>query len=164
MGGSVMAGCWKCDYGVGGMTGVGMLYPHIYDKTYLPNAKAGKFGKCVQRFLEEHPEGAVNFDLVVKRCEDCGEMRIDFDLGMYLPAEKPIPEDEYYEDPRRLYYPYDKQYVLYKPFDARCGKCHGRHIRVYTEQEFIDAVEAGEIRCPRCGEPIFGGPGIIDWD
>ena len=75
MGGSVMAFCPKCKYEFEGRTGTGMAYQELYNDTYLPNAKAGKYGKCVQRFLEEHPEGAVNFDLVVKRCEDCGEMR-----------------------------------------------------------------------------------------
>ena len=56
--------CKKCGYTISVNLGVGFMFPRVYEET-LENAKTGKLGRNVQQFLKDHPDGALDCELVL---------------------------------------------------------------------------------------------------
>ena len=79
--------CKKCGYELKPHLGVGFLFPKVYQET-IEAAKEGQYGKMVQEFLEEHPDGALNCDEVLLQCIECGDLQTGKDLSMYVPKQR----------------------------------------------------------------------------
>lgn len=78
--------CNKCGYEFSPLIGMGLLYPTVCEEN-MKKVKKGKFGERLKKFMEEHPEGKIDFKYVAVQCEDCGYYDCVMDLGMYLPNE-----------------------------------------------------------------------------
>ena len=63
--------CNKCGYELNAWTGVGYIYPTVCKET-TEQAKKGELGEELKKFFEEHPDGKINCEKVLVRCEDCG--------------------------------------------------------------------------------------------
>ena len=118
-----------------------------------------------EAFFAEHPEGAINAEVVVGRCKKCGKYESFPNLSMYLPInveenEKgrwsvPVPsEGAAYVAPWDL----EESYKLYATYQHKCKSCGG-DMDILTEK---DLVESGII-CPECGKTIECGANIM-WD
>ncbi len=64
--------CPKCRYTVELKLGVGFAYPRVYAHTQA-EGKRGNLGDDVKEFLIHHPDGVLNPELTIARCEKCGE-------------------------------------------------------------------------------------------
>ncbi len=154
--------CNKCWYSYSCKEGIGFMFPMVYKET-VEKAKAGKMGKKLKTFFEEHPDGAINAEYVTLYCEKCGDLRNKMDLTMYIPkgekprmspnarwsvafphqAEKYVMSDEL-----------EEFYEKYEDYPHKCGKCRGK-MRVVKEGEIL--------HCPKCNEPLEISEEIM-WD
>ena len=167
--------CRNCGYEFSANLGVGFMFPMAYQGT-MEAGKAGKLGKEVKQFLEEHPDGVLDCDIVVLQCSECGELGRAPDLSMYVPGEhSPVPssgnwsgsfphEGISYVAPWEL-----DQYTLVKRYDHRCGKCKGK-MKIIKEKELEKLIRSAgsgdhptKIPCPRCKQPLWLGE-MLMWD
>ena len=145
--------CRKCGFEFTSMRGVGFLFPTVYQET-LAKAKEGELGKEIKKFLEEHPDGAINVDRVSLCCDDCGDLVGGNDLGMYVP-EKEMPLSDGNSRwcvaiPQKgisyvTSWDLDKYYTKYADYPHVCQKCKGR-MHIVKESEAL--------QCPKCKEPL----------
>ena len=84
MGQNLSLKCSCCDYEIGISLGVGFFFPMLYEET-IKEIKEGKLGKTLYRFLEEHPDGAVDCERAVLQCETCGALKQGMNFSMYIP-------------------------------------------------------------------------------
>ena len=82
--------CKKCGFMFRAFTGAGLDFPFVYDET-VQKAKDGELGVEIQKFFDEHPDGAINADYVTLCCDECGELFTGQDLTMYVPKMKKPP-------------------------------------------------------------------------
>ncbi len=165
--------CKKCGYTISVNLGIGFMFPRVYEET-LENAKAGKLGRNVQQFLKDHPDGALDCDLVLLQCKYCGNYDCGMDLSMYLPKEPAdrkqkgiwstaFPGDNYlYVSPREL----KESYIPFASYQHTCGKC-GKDMTVIKEREIDQGVFSPEqnchLLCPKCKIPLSYDD-IVMWD
>ena len=173
MGTSIEMECNNCHFSFEAFLGIGFRFPQVYQDT-INAAKEGKFGEIVQSFLLEHPDGALNCNMVLLQCTSCDELDKSRDLSMYIPKDKPATHDGIwsvafpyknasYESPRDL----KDHYRLIKSYDHICRKCGGK-MRPITEENLTP--ESYEpygipvnVNCPKCHKPMtIGGYGM--WD
>ena len=154
----------KCGYSFTPFLGVGFMFVQQYNDV-KESAIKGEFGEELKAFFAEHPEGAINAEVVVGRCKKCGKYESFPNLSMYLPInveenEKgrwsvPVPsEGAAYVAPWDL----EESYKLYETYQHKCKSCGG-DMDILTEK---DLVESGII-CPECGKTIECGANIM-WD
>ena len=154
----------KCGYSFTPYLGVGFMFPSVYRET-VEAARKGKLGRELETFFSEHPDGAIDAEVVTLRCKKCGKYKSAENLAMYLPNGKErkekgrwsvamVFEDEDYVDPSEL----QECYKLYAEYPHKCDSCGG-------EMEIIseDELEKNGITCPGCGRKIKSEPGIM-WD
>ena len=153
--------CPKCGYGFRRKTGIGMMFPQVYQET-VEKAKEGKFGKEIQDFFRDHPDGAIDAESVTLCCEACGCLGTDKDLTMYIPKKRSILPDIGTKDEGGSERSYVMRYELvefyekYADYPHKCGKCGGK-MRVIDSEE--------ELECPVCRVPLEMDPsGLIMWD
>ncbi len=79
--------CKKCGYSFSARTGVGYLFPTVYEDT-VKQSKEGKLGKEIKDFFHDHPDGVINAEDVTLCCNECGHLFTGQDLTMYLPKRK----------------------------------------------------------------------------
>ena len=167
--------CKKCGYELKAHLGVGFLFPKVYQET-VEAAKTGQYGKTVQAFMEEHPDGVLNCDNVLLQCTECGELETEKDLSMYTPK----PDVETKETGRwsvafpfkgALYMaPWDlDKYDLVCHYKHLCKKC-GAEMKTVTEEEMekqfgkmFCGAQKTSFACPKCGEYLWN-VGDIMWD
>ena len=163
--------CTKCDYSFTASLGVGMVFPMVYSET-VEKAKLGKLGRSLQRFLQDHPEGAIDCANYIIRCPKCGELRCGPGLDMYVPRKGQDPateqqgiwstampfEDESYVLPWDL----EELYDLFARYPHRCGRCKGAAV-IVGEEAFEHEIANGNVMCPCCGSPLESY-GAFDWD
>ena len=122
-------------------------------------AKSGKLGKRYQQFLEEHPDGSLNAEVVFLQCTECGVLKCGPDLSMYI-------RNPDYVSPMEL--ERENTYTLYAPGHI-CRKC-GKPMRSITDNE-LSQVKYGsgadggqtDVSCPKCREPLWID-GVLFWD
>jgi len=167
--------CRKCRYLFEVYFGVGFNFPLVYQKT-INAAKEGKLGRDLQDFLSEHPDGALDCELVMLQCTSCDRLECDKDLSMYIPADEPVTHEGIWSVAQPLedvpyIAPWDLQeyYRLMKPFEHICEKC-GNRMRVIKEkdlapmnQETGKSRAAANVNCPKCHKPMTIG-GYSMWD
>ena len=141
-------------------------------------AKSGKLGKRYQQFLEEHPDGSLNSEVVFLQCTECGVLKCGPDLSMYI-RNPDVPrgergrwsgaapfEEADYVSPLEL--ERENTYTLYAPGHI-CRKC-GKPMRSITDNE-LSQVKYGsgadggqtDVSCPKCREPLWID-GVLFWD
>ena len=155
--------------------GVGFLFPKVYQET-IEAAKEGQYGKMVQEFLEEHPDGALNCDEVLLQCIECGDLQTGKDLSMYVPKQRTESKESgrwsvaFPFESATYVAPWDlEDYELICRYEHQCKKC-GSKMRVITEKEikkklgdfFFDEQQT-EFACPKCRELLWN-VGDIRWD
>lgn len=140
--------------------GVGFLFPKLY-ADIMDGIRKGKFGKTTQRFLEEHPDGAIDCERTVCICKNCGTLKQAVNLDMYIPKpgyEQPkhdiwsgaFPfEGASYVDKSDL----KEEYELYQHYPHRCPKCR-KTMRTLCANEFLWKIENKELKCPICGSTL----------
>ena len=154
----------KCGYSFRPSLGVGFLFPTQYQK-HRKSAQEGTLGKELKDFFSEHPDGAIDVENVVTKCEKCGRYTCVPNLSMYLPKtnEKKQKgrwstaiqaEGEEYVDPWELH----ESYSLFARYQHTCESCGGK-MDVIQE----DALMKDGITCPECGRSILCDNTIM-WD
>ena len=86
MGSGKVFHCNACGEEFSAMTGVGMVFPSIYEET-VQDIRSGEYGEDWKKFFEEHPDGVVNCEKEPLICEECGVPKCEMNLSLYLPKE-----------------------------------------------------------------------------
>ncbi len=140
--------CPSCGYAADIMLGVGFFYSMVYMET-MESARSGKLGEDLKQFLVEHPNGVINPELRLVRCEKCGEYSSVPDLTMYLPRKDANPKRTKGRwsvavpaTGMKYVYNFD-EYDVYKPFQHRCGKCQGKAVILHDP-------DVMKLECPHC--------------
>ncbi len=155
--------CHKCGYKFNQMNGIGFLFPVVYAET-VQQAKDGELGTQIQKFFEEHPDGAVNAENVTLCCNSCGTLVTGQDLTMYIPKKDcyskgentkwsvgvPLEGSKCFTADELIDY-----FEEYAKYPHKCKKCNGQ-MRVLREDE--------ELVCPECKSPLSPTADIIMWD
>ena len=173
--------CDKCGHEVHASWGAGFLFPQVYIDT-IRQIKEGKHGPLIKSFIEEHPDGAVNAETTLARCDECGHYENVQDLTMY------IPQNGYKRvvDPERIWstsayfkgadyiarYELEDHYIEYKKYPHKCKCCNGNMSIIPLTSYSADSTgrdvdeidsEIKEIECPVCGEKMIV-MSFINWD
>lgn len=131
--------CKKCNYLFHAATGVGFLFPQVYKET-LDKAKNGELGPELEIFFKEHKDGAIDASNTVLCCEDCGTLRNEMDLTMYVP-KKELPEKLNYVMSGDL----EEFYMEYSKYPHKCEECGGNMQVVKDKSKIV---------CPTCKIPL----------
>ena len=177
--------CEICGYKVSARWGNGFLYPTVYQET-VKDMTSGKHGFIAKVFFEEHPDGAINAELTLARCDNCGYYDNVKDLTMYVPKKGYVKT----EDPESIWSsaaPFkgadyvsptdlEKNYIPYQKYPHKCNCCGGdlNIIPLYTYQPDPNGRGADELSAQLESElqeiisPVCKGKMIplefIDWD
>ncbi len=157
--------------------GCGFLFPKVYEET-IKKAKKGELGKQIQSFLEKNPDGVIDCDKVLLRCDHCGLLFTDLDLAMYNPSQQYEPEPKpfwsiacrfegaEYVTKREL----EDHYDLVERYEHICPKCHAvMDVITMAEMEkkmrraFQNEDQMSDIPCPECKKPLQL-TGFMNWD
>lgn len=164
--------CTKCNYSFTAYIGVGFAFPTVYKET-MEAAHKGELGDKIQQFVRTHPEGAINCENSIIRCNRCGDLICGPNLNMYLPKEDYTPasaqqgqwsvakpyEEADYVTPWEL----REHYKLTAKYPHHCEKC-GSSAYVISENTLARRITEGSIVCPCCENPMFVEGGVIMWD
>ena len=61
--------CTHCNCKITARWGKGFKYPLVYQET-IQGMKEGRYGDVAKAFLDEHPDGAVNAEETLARCDN----------------------------------------------------------------------------------------------
>jgi len=177
--------CPRCGSKVSAVWGSGFKYPLVYQET-VQGIKEGQYDEVSKIFLKEHPDGAINAEKTLARCEKCGNYDNVQDLTMFIPKEGYI----HTIDPNQIWStsahfkgadyvsPYDLSihYIEFKRYPHKCKRCGGAmHIIPFYSysidpkgrgvEEICKQIESGirSIECPECGEDMVVLE-FVDWD
>ena len=185
MGRGIEFTCSKCGHIVTASWGCGFLFPKVYSET-VKKIKDNKLGPEIKAFLDEHPDGAINAEETLARCNECGKYDNVQDLTMFVPREVYVKEDS----PEGIWSfaapfvgaeyvtPYDLRtgYIEYQKYSHKCKCCGGKMsiIPLHSYQpdpegEWIEEMQKKsectitEIECPVCGGKMIAA-NLIMWD
>ena len=133
--------CKNCGHNLKFYFGIGGMYPQTYQEV-LNDALIGKFGKDIQKFLIDNPEGVIDVSRVLANCENCGHHEMVRDLSMYLPKENFVRAENY-----PLPFEFEKNYIQAKKFHHKCSYC-GESVQIITEKNFLQTEI--KLQCPNC--------------
>ena len=139
----------KCGYSFTPILGVGYLFPQVY-QDLKKSAIAGELGEELKTFFTEHPEGAIDAETVVARCQKCGKYECVTNLSMYLPKDNaeavvmPFEGEEYVTS-----WDLRESYELYAKYQHKCKSC-GSDMDIIDEED----IRNNGIICPKCGKTI----------
>ena len=156
MGQGYVLKCSKCRYSLTVELGGGFMMPQITNET-IEKMKSGAYGEKARKFFEENPDGTVDCDYVLLRCEKCGTLKVDMDLSLYKRKESASGKD------LPWYMPDPEYYVKAEDFDHKCKKCGCSMHVVDTSDDFFEKIENGEINCPVCHGNLYIA-NILMWD
>lgn len=163
MGSGVGFKCSKCGKRYHANTGIGFMFPTVY-KEKLAEVKAGKYGQEWKDLALSEKLVAVDAELYLYMCKECGHWEVDYGLSLYAPndpdeiakeqfGEKTV--EEWGEVPYVM--DFDKYHIL-KRYIHKCEKCGGLMHKATREEE-------NNLPCPDCGgSPEEGYLDIINWD
>ena len=161
--------CNRCGYETTIDLGVGFLYAQLYIET-IDRIRKGQLGETLQRFLQEHPDGAIDCEWIALKCENCGTLKDELSLDMYIPkpgCTQPqhrirstvFPfEDASYVNESDL----QKNYDLYEHYPHRCPGC-GNRMQTLDLKEFERQLNKHRLHCPNCKAKIKKAS-ILLWD
>lgn len=165
--------CYKCGYDRN--IGAGSSF---FDPSYEELQEAGKrgeYGVYIREFLVEHPDGVIDFENVIVKCEKCKEFYTVTFYKMLIPKDsaKHIPkESKKWQDIVRTIisnvFPFLKSYVdltpdsdskyqVYDEFLEHCGIC-GSSMEIILDEAIITFFILLS-SCPHCGRRFL----IVKW-
>ena len=86
--------CSKCGFSFMESTGIGFLFPVVYEET-VQKAKSGELGEVIKTFFDKHTNGEINAEKVTLCCDACGHIVQGQDLTMYVPNDECYKEIEH---------------------------------------------------------------------
>ncbi len=170
MGSSYGCKCNKCGYQIYADLGVGFLFPKLYNET-VQEMKEGKHGAKAAEFFEAFPDGAIDYDLTLAKCSECGEMFEVTSMNMYVLKEgHSVPSSKgrrwstaapFYETEYITTMDLKEHYELFERFVYEFPKCG-------AAAETIDNVEKlimdEKLKCSKCNEGIMVINDFAYWD
>lgn len=167
MGKGYTISCGACGFHEIYYLGVGFAYPKVFASVMM-QARRGRFGKDLKRFLKTNPKAAVDPTMVLVYCPKCHYLGREPKLTGYLPN----PGYKISKVPKRMWssaFPaYDVDYVSPSDFKAHytvgfqynhvCEKCNSSLV-VIDESE----VTQRTYLCPECGDELTVSQNIM-WD
>ncbi len=155
--------CRHCGYEYTAYTGIGFLFPEVYEET-VREIRKGNFGLPWKELFENTPGAAVNAGMELYVCTGCGLLSAEQNLSVYEPkdpnlskihttrfaAAYPAVGGEYVT-PHEL----ERDYLLVQAFPHKCLEC-GERMRRYTANEIPE--------CPKCRQERMEPSGEILWD
>lgn len=151
MGSGIVLKCKSCGERFSAMTGIGMIFPTIYEET-VQTIRSGEYGEDWKKFFEEHPDGVVNCENELLICEECGVPKSEMNLSLYLPKEgaKDLPEHPFGDG--------FKKFTLYAKYPHKCDKCGGAC-------NIVKVSKIKRVTCPKCsGVMERDTDEVILWD
>ena len=154
--------CSNCDYTVRYFYNVGKIRPNAGFLDDMKNVDD------VRWFIERFPDGYVVYDQVVKRCKNCGALKNEMDLSMYLP-NTPVRRvrdfthsDRHFIDLRTAE---SMSLKKYKDHDFVCEQCGHTEMELIDMDQLENMAKNGQLRCPHCGSVLdYYHMGYIRWD
>lgn len=153
--------CNKCGFSYEAWTGVGFLFPKVYEET-VNKMKAGEYGPQGKDFFEAFPNGAITCDNVVIQCTRCHKLSEVPELTMYIPNnrydpqkinENKVPWSTAFSFNNKKYVSsgdLNKYYTEFEKYDHKCPECNGKAVIV---PGFTDDCSKGidrHVVCPQC--------------
>ena len=130
--------CADCGYEKTFWSGIGMLYPKVYEEE-IAKAKAGGYGQELAALIEQYPEGELDISYKTYVCPKCGSFRHMKKLDYYETGGYGFRRDPEDEGPVPAIHE-----VRRVPKCRTCG----------VDRIEMD-VECGEeniiLKCPKCG-------------
>lgn len=172
MGEGYVLSCINCGYSFGANLGVGFAFPSVYRET-IESAQKGELSEKLQKFVCEHPEGAVNCDIDIIYCTKCRKLKSGLNLNMYLPKAGHDPKHDT-NVPWSIGMPYKntayatpwelkEHYKLFARYPHRCDSC-GSPARAISLDTLHLKIKQGSLLCPCCGNAINNIVSPIYWD
>lgn len=144
--------CKKCNHEYSVSTGVGFIYPSIYEDT-IKAAQAGKYGEEWRQLIDSKRYMDIDASEQVFVCE-CGNWKNEMDLSVYEPKNESrikklkfgeLDVSEMNHLPYVMKYDRDRLFKLVKEYPHMCDKC-GKQMKLVDE----DSID--RLACPKCGE------------
>ena len=147
-------------------------YPQIYND-FINAARQADGEEPFRQFLAEHPDGAVDLDLVAICCPVCHNVTSEPDYTMYLPVDDSVKphngndwtvcadfeDDCEYVSPSDLWNP--ELYKLYAKYEHKCENC-GSRMEIIKQRDFIALRHKclaenipSPFRCVKCGKDLW---------
>ena len=153
MGNGFTIRCEKCGYEFTALLGVGMKFPSEYEQT-VKAIKDGIYGEEYKKFFEEHPNAAVNCELITAVCEECGRLDSVMDMSLYLPVDDSVLNAGYVTKEEL-----ESDFKKCKEYNRKCT-CGG-HMRTF---DLLDELFLRCIKCPQCENNMTLTEDLVDWD
>ena len=159
--------CEKCGAYYDVSVGVGMAFPEVYRQA-VKGVLEGAYGREWQEAARGIEHFAVDAELRLYRCDDCGGWEVDYGMSLYAPkdvaklmkkqfGEKTVAEWGHVpyvmEDDLR------KDYDLIKERVHSCEKC-GKPMSVVD----VESEDAPALKCPECGGDLSNSGLCMCWD
>lgn len=167
--------CKNCGYTFEANLGIGFMFPSVYEEV-MNKARGGKLGPDAQRFLSEHPDGALDCSTVALNCKKCGELGTDLSCDMYIPKQAQQIESEDWKcspafpvEGAKYVMPMDliRDYDLVQRYPHRCAKCNGEMESIskgkLTRYGYEDVIDKRKLKCPHCRQPLVMSDALM-WD
>ena len=152
MGRGFNCSCNKCGYSFSANLGVGFLYPDVVSDTKAAMI-AGEYGSQGKEFFDKYPNGSVDCDAVIAKCNKCKEYIPVLRLSLYK------PKDHIKFDENRLW-DTETYFDFVEEYRHTCEKC-GEKLEIIEDIE--DKLINGEVSCLKCGG-VMSMNDIIFWD
>ncbi len=154
--------CSECGYEFRASYGIGMLFSTVYKDT-VDKAKKGELGEEVREFFEKNEDAAMDSEMIVLCCEECGHLENKKDLTLYILDEKKRDEAEigcsYLGIPKHkrdceTHKDLVNCYIEVAKYPHKCEQCGGK-MKILRKND--------ELFCPRCKIPLMKN-GWFLWD
>lgn len=157
--------CQQCGYDATLDLGVGFVYPEDFAEMQ-EKGRSGKFGDEIRVFFVEQPKGVMDSELVIGKCNKCGEYYSVPLTQMYIPKSSGKLRDmicavravmPFYKMSATSFSGLSSNYRLYKTHLPPCEKCGG-DIKMFREKDI------GKLSCPHCGKRFLTPEISALWD
>ncbi len=153
--------CCGLEYDV--CTGIGMLFPQVYEKL-LSDIKQGKYGPEWKELALSEEYIAVEAERFLFVCDNCHNWKVDYGLSLYAPNDPEAIKkkkygiktvEEWGEVPYVISW---DDYHLIRSYEHKCERC-GCNLRKGLESEMLS------LPCPKCGnKPVPEYLSGKNWD
>ena len=162
MGGGTCFSCNQCGHKDTVCFGIGFLFPQLYQDV-VEKIRKGKYGREWKQVFESEPGAAVDVEMQLYVCPECGTYKQDLNLSLYKPAPDADYIQEWILSGRK--YDMDMKYVTpyiltkdYRQLKRYVHKCHacGKRMHQYRVGD--------RLACPKCKKGEMEPAGDILWD
>ena len=170
MGSGVGFKCSKCGHKYSYGTGVGFLFPMVYEEL-LTSVKEGEYGEEWKNLALKNENVAIDAEIHLYCCKSCGGWDTEKGLTLYVPKDPEVIKQKEQEEKRPWCVGFDfknasyvtsydlrEYYSVLKRYIHKCPNC-GKPMHKATREE------ANNLPCPKCGgTPQSDYCSIINWD